>query len=93
MALGRLFVSEGLPTRIGRMETDLPFLSTRDGVRLSRRLGGDVAYHEFVVVGDRVYDALAGSGGMDWHDYQALFYKDVFTDGTLRLTYTEVPPA
>jgi hypothetical protein len=84
-----LLDKEGVEARIGYMETDAPFLTTRDGVQLSLRVADSLAYHEFVRVGDTIYDALAGPKGMLWHDYQTLFYEGVFDDGTIRVTYVE----
>lgn len=85
--IASLFQNAGETVQIGHIETDLPFLSTRTGVRLSRRIGSDLAYHEFVRVGEQIYDALTGPLGITWEAYQALFYEGVFVDGTVRVTY------
>jgi hypothetical protein len=70
------------------METYSPFLLTRNGVHLSRRIGNDLAYHEFVRVKDHVYDAMTGPMGMEWNDYQELFYEGVFDDGEIQISYS-----
>ena len=83
-----LCTAEGFSTQIGRMETDLRFLITRNGVLLSRTIANDFAYHEFVRIGNRVYDAMTGPMGMEWEEYQKLFYEGVFDDGTIRVLYS-----
>jgi hypothetical protein len=82
-----LFDNAGIDADIGYMETDAPFLTTRDNIQLSVRRSSDLAYHEFVRVGDTIYDSLTGPHGMSWADYQNLFYAGVFTDGTIRVTF------
>lgn len=82
-----LLTSEGFSAQIGRMETDFRFLVTRDGIRLSHRVGNSLAYHEFVRVGDHVVNGMTGAMGMEWNDYQKLFYEGVFEDGTIRVEY------
>lgn len=84
-----LFTEQGLVAQIGHIETDLPFLTLADGTYVAHRPRGSdsLAFHEFVKVGDFVYDAITGPNGMFWDEYQSLFYEGVFTDGTIRLTY------
>jgi hypothetical protein len=82
-----LFDNAGIDAEIGHMETDAPFLTTRNNIQLSVRRSNDLAYHEFVRVGDTIYDSLTGPEGMSWADYQNLFYEGVFTDGTIRVTF------
>jgi hypothetical protein len=81
-----LFNAEGFTAQIGRMETDLPFLSLADGKTVLSNVSSP--YHEFVRVGDTVYDSLTGPNGMHWNDYQNLFYDGVFSDGTIRVSYS-----
>lgn len=85
-----LFAKEGFHAQIGHMETFLPVLTLADGTYLSHRPRGSssLAYHEFVRLGDYVYDSITGAQGMHWDDYQKLFYEGVFDDGTIRLTYS-----
>lgn len=83
-----LLTAEGFTAQIGRMETDFRFLVTCDGVRLSHRVGNSLAYHEFVRVGHHVVNGMTGSMGMEWNDYQKLFYEGVFDDGTIRVAYS-----
>lgn len=84
-----LFIKEGFSAKVGRMETFLPVLTLADGTYLSHRprRSKSLAYHEFVRAGDYVYDAITGSPGMRWDDYQKLFYEGVFDDGIIRVTY------
>ena len=51
-----------------------------NGEVIATSRGATTAYHEFVRVGDRVFDAMTGPAGMNWNDYLKLWDPD-----TLRL--------
>lgn len=59
-----LLLEAGIKVDIVRIETDFPFLATRKGIQLARRIGNNLAYHEFVQAGDQIFDALTGPTGM-----------------------------
>jgi hypothetical protein len=84
----KIFKDAGYNAEIGRIDTNLPFITTKNNISVSRRLGSSSDYHEFVRVGDRVFDALTGSKGMTMGEYQSLFYDDVFIDGTFRVSFS-----
>ena len=78
-----LLTKEGLQAQIGRLNANTPFLVTKNGTRLS---DGNRPFHDFVRVGDQVFDALTGPNGMHWDDYKKLFYDGMFDDGTITVT-------
>lgn len=84
-----LFTNEGFSAQIGHMENESAQLTLADGTSLSSGTRGtsNFSYHEFTRVGNIVYDAITGSGGMLWEDYQALFKAGSFDDPSLRLFY------
>lgn len=81
-----LFKKSGVDAHIGHMETDLPFITLKDGTRVNNNPTN--TFHEFVLANGRVYDAITGADGMPLDDYKKLFYDGVFDDGTLRLSYS-----
>jgi hypothetical protein len=83
-----LLIQNGYTAQIGRMNTNLPRITTVDNRLVSIAQGNSPAYHEFVRVGDVIFDAITGSPGMTWDQYTKLFYDDVFTDGTITITYS-----
>ena len=80
-----LLTEAGIKASIVRIQTRLPFLSTRKGLQLARRIGNDRAYHEFVQTEDRIFDALTDAEGMEWKEYRNLFYENAFDDGTIQI--------
>jgi hypothetical protein len=59
------------------------------GELIASSRGATLAYHEFVRVGDRVFDTMTGPQGMLWNDYLKLWDPE-----TLRLvTQVVVKPA
>lgn len=81
-----LFTALGFTAKIGHIETDMPFLALADGKTALSNVYPP--YHEFVQVGNTVYDAITGYKGLHIDEYKTLFYEGVFDDGTLRLTYS-----
>jgi hypothetical protein len=50
-----------------------------NNVTLSEQAGKvNQAFHQFVKVGDRVFDVLTGPSGMKLADYKKLFYDGIF---------------
>ena len=83
----RILAEAGHKAQIGRMDTSYPSIVTINNISISIRLGSSPAYHEFVRVGNTIFDAITGENGMIWSEYAKLFYDDVFDDGTIRITY------
>jgi RHS repeat-associated protein len=84
--LARLFEKEGFVAQIGRIEaTETKFLVTDTGIQVSN---SNPPFHEFVRVGNTVWDALTGPAGMQWSDYVAKFWKNPSTYNVIKVTFS-----
>jgi len=76
----------GFSAQIGHMQGTGRFqVITKNGVVLSDNTANP--HHQFVRVGDHIFDSMTGPNGMHWDDYQKLFYDGVFDDGTFIVDY------